>query len=196
MIDSVFYSLILSATCCFQKGENFKVRPASHIFSSYPYWPVVHLLETPFSLRTIWELLCVFLISKTSATLQWWFWEWSRMSEDLSFRLKILFQQIWEVNLENNIMSIFKNIFQCKAHVPFLSLIHLGIWVFLKALWRLQEVKVAEILSFWKNLMLRCKKSWHSLLIWDFCEVSQMLKTPEEKVAVWTYSLNSLWSVC
>lgn len=70
------------------------------------------------------------------------------MSEDISFWLKILSHQIWEVNLEKTDVSIFKNIFQCKAHVPFLRLVPLGIWLFLKALWTVQEVKVAEILRF------------------------------------------------
>lgn len=57
------------------------------------------------------------------------------MREDISFKLKILSQQIQEVNLEKNPdASMFKNIFQCKARVPFLSLVSLGVWLFLKAL--------------------------------------------------------------
>lgn len=46
---------------------------------------------------------------------------------------------------------MFKNIFQCKACVPFLSLAHWESWLFLKALWTLQEDKVTEILSFLKK---------------------------------------------
>lgn len=83
---------------------------------------------------------------------------------------------------------MFKNIFHCKARVPFLSLAHWESWLFLKALWTLQEDKVAQILSFLKNLMLKSKKLWQPLFIWDFCGVSKMLKTPEEEVIVWTYA--------
>lgn len=48
------------------------------------------------------------------------------MSEDISFRLTILSQQIREVNLEKTDVPMFKNIFQCKAHVPFFRLCSFG----------------------------------------------------------------------
>lgn len=87
------------------------------------------------------------------------------MIEDMGYRLIIPPQQIQGADLDGPAVSMFKYIFQCQTHMPFLRLCSFGGLV-LKAHWTPQEDKLTEVLSyFFTNLMLKCKEYWHSFLI-------------------------------
>ena len=73
------------------------------------------------------------------------------MSEDMGCRLIVPPQQIQGMDLDEPAVSMFKNIFQCQTHMPFLRLCSFG-GLFLKAHWTPQEDKVAEALSYFLQI--------------------------------------------